>query len=321
MYMKNDDFDFEKKKTVPHWIIIFLCIVLLLGSFALLAYYYLYGSQLDMTVEQPVSTPSVTPILNESGVPVLLDAYFLDVGNGNCVVVQTADKRTILFDGGHEDDTEIIESFLKEHEINRFDMVFATSSDNGHIGGLAKLLSAYPTDICYLTEECSLTENAAPLMSVCKLKKIPTEFVRASFTSIIPWAENVELRVLSPHDAEYTDKNDLSIMVHIGYGTSGILLAGDAHKVAERLVVKAFPNKMLKSNVLLIGDHGDSDATSSKFLSAVKPKIAVISCGKNNPPSESVLDSLKARGCDVYLTDIYGNIHITLDGVSATVIE
>ena len=88
--------------------------------------------------------------------------------------------------------------------------------------------------------------------------------------------------------------------------------------------MKALPNHLLKSNVLKVGHHGSDSATTGKFLSAVAPQIAVISCGKDNSygfPDKGVLNRLSKAGATVWRTDLSGTVLVALDGTSAWVVE
>ena len=227
----------------------------------------------------------------------------------------------MLVDAGSENDADEIVALLESLEVSRIDALFVSLPDARHIGGMAKIAEVFAVGACYMTKECAASPLSEPLRSALATQDVEITEVMASFTSVIDWAENVELRILSPHDVGYESEEDRSLMLRIAYGDSRILLAGDAHKLAERMTVKALPNRLLHADVLKVGDHGDGSATSDKFLSAVKPKIAVISCGGKKLPDYTVLARLEARGIMLLRTDTLGTIHITLDGASAQVVQ
>ena len=247
--------------------------------------------------------------------------YFIDVGNGDCFFAHAADGKTMLVDAGSENDADEIVALLESLEVSHIDALFVSLPDARHIGGMAKIVETFAVGACYMTKECAASPLSEPLRSALATQDVEITEVMASFTSVIDWAENVELRILSPHDVGYESEEDRSLMLRIAYGDSRILLAGDAHKLAERMTVKALPNRLLHADVLKVGDHGDGSATSDKFLSAVKPKIAVISCGGKKLPDDTVLARLEARGIMLLRTDTLGTIHITLDGASAQVVQ
>lgn len=316
-----DELNETKRRAVPAWLMRLLVFSLLLFTAGLLVYYYLAG---DSGAASPAPTqvlPGATPIPGANGEPALLDAYFIDVGNGDCFFARAADGKTMLVDAGSENDADEIVALLESLEISRIDALFVSLPDARHIGGMAKIAEVFAVGACYMTKECAASPLSEPLRSALATQDVEITEVMASFTSVIDWAENVELRILSPHDVGYESEEDRSLMLRIAYGDSGILLAGDAHKLAERMTVKALPNRLLHADVLKVGDHGDGSATSDKFLSAVKPKIAVISCGGKKLPDDTVLARLEARGIMLLRTDTLGTIHITLDGASAQVVQ
>lgn len=316
-----DELNETKRRAVPAWLMRLLVFSLLLFTTGLLVYYYLAG---DSGAACPAPTqvlPGATPIPGANGEPALLDVYFIDVGNGDCFFARAADGRTMLVDAGSENDADEIVALLESLEISRIDALFVSLPDARHIGGMAKIAEVFAVGACYMTKECAASPLSEPLRSALATQDVEITEVMASFTSVIDWAENVELRILSPHDVGYESEEDRSLMLRIAYGDSRILLAGDAHKLAERMTVKALPNRLLHADVLKVGDHGDSSATSDKFLSAVKPKIAVISCGGKKLPDDTVLARLEARGIMLLRTDTLGTIHITLDGASTQVVQ
>ena len=146
----------------------------------------------------------------------------------------------------------------------------------------------------------------------------------AGVDTLIPWDDQVEVRILSPYDTVYKDFNDTSYIIRISYDNTAVLLTGDATELAEKLALKAQPNHLFRADVLKVAHHGSSDATFEKFLDAVSPAIAVISVGKNNDyghPNDSLLDRLSERGITVYRTDQDGTVTLLLDGTSVTVIK
>ena len=316
-----DELNETKRRAVPAWLMRLLVFSLLLFTAGLLVYYYL---AVDSGAASPAPTqvlPGATPISGANGEPALLDAYFIDVGNGDCFFARAADGKTMLVDAGSENDADEIIALLESLEVSHIDALFVSLPDARHIGGMAKIVETFAVGACYMTKECAASPLSEPLRSALTTQDVEITEVMASFTSVIDWAENVELRILSPHDVGYESEEDRSLMLRIAYGDSRILLAGDAHKLAERMTVKALPNRLLHADVLKVGDHGDGSATSDKFLSAVKPKIAVISCGGKKLPDDTVLARLEARGIMLLRTDTLGTIHITLDGASAQVVQ
>jgi competence protein ComEC len=114
--------------------------------------------------------------------------------------------------------------------------------------------------------------------------------------------------------------NDNSIVMKIVYGKYAFLLTGDAEKSAEQYLLSLPLN--LHSQILKVGHHGSRTASSPEFLAAVRPKIAVISCGRRNKfrhPHKITLNNLAGAGMRVLRTDVHGAIVLATDGERVSV--
>jgi len=116
--------------------------------------------------------------------------------------------------------------------------------------------------------------------------------------------------------------NNYSAVIKITYKNTAFLFTGDASNESEQEILHSGVN--IKANVLKVGHHGSGSATSSAFLSAVAPQIAIISVGKSNTyghPKPATLKRLKAAGVVVYRTDQNGTIVATSDGQNISIKE
>jgi competence protein ComEC len=113
-------------------------------------------------------------------------------------------------------------------------------------------------------------------------------------------------------------KNNDSMVLRLTYGSSSVLLEGDAEKVAERRIARLYP---AKTDLLRVGHHGSETSTTPEILNAVRPDFAVISVGFRNSfgqPRLEVLKRLQESGARVYRTDLDGAVTFYLDGHSIT---
>lgn len=292
---------------------------LLLLGLGLLAYDYfarMHGT-MPPVLEQ---APAVTPIADASGEPALLEAYVLAL-SGDCFFARAADGTTLLVDGGCASDAETILAFLDALGVERLDLVCVTRPVASRIGGLAAIVARYPVGACYLTADGLASPLTAPLLEALAAQDVAPLEAAAGPDSTLDFAAHTELRVLSPHAADYPAAEDRSLMLRLQYGESAILLAGDAHLLAERLALELLPNRLFRADVLLAGDHGDADASGEPFLAAVRPKRILVSTGDGRAPNQAVLDRFTAAGAAVFRTDVDGTIKIVLDGAAATVVE
>jgi len=130
-----------------------------------------------------------------------------------------------------------------------------------------------------------------------------------------------EVRVLAPlpqYRPGSEPSNNDSLVLHVGYGSTSVLLEGDAEGPIERGMLAEYP---LESTLLKVGHHGSATSTQPEFLSRVSPRFAIISCGLHNHyghPREEVLESLEKSHVRTFSTDINGATCFTLDGTSVT---
>ena len=98
-------------------------------------------------------------------------------------------------------------------------------------------------------------------------------------------------------------KNNDSMVLHVSYGATSVLLEGDAEKAVERRIASLHPDH---ADLLKVGHHGSATSTTPEILEAIHPAYALISVGFRNSfglPKPSVLDRLQASGVHVYRTD------------------
>lgn len=285
-------------------------------------------------VNSPAASPAATPPQDTSALSASesenetgLLVTFLDVGQGDCVFLQSPSGKTLLIDGGPESASQTVLDFLDQKGVVGLDAVIASHLHADHIGGLISVIDVYPVGVFYDPPFDAESETYNQLLDALKENNVAVRSPIASANSFIEWDDDVEIRILSPYGIDYgkvDDFNDTSYILRVTYGNTSLLLTGDATEVAEKLALKALPNSYFKADVLKVGHHGSSDSTGKKFLDAVNPSIAVISCGLNNDyghPDQALLDRLNKRNITIYRTDQDGTITLLLDGTNVKVIK
>ena len=243
------------------------------------------------------------------------EVRFLDVGQGDAALV-CCDGHYMLIDGGPSESSDRIYAYLKNAGIAHLDYVVATHPDEDHIGGLSGALE-YASADCVL---CPVREDDS-----YSFKSLADRIQRQQARLEVPDA-GMEFELGSAHcvvvgpieDAGKT--NNCSIVLHISYGSTSFLFTGDAEETEEESILHS--GQLFKADVLKVSHHGSEYSTTSSFLEAVKPSIAIISCGEGNDfgfPTQPVLDRLKDLGVDLYRTDLHGDIVVRSDGETITV--
>ncbi|MBL8962174.1 MAG: MBL fold metallo-hydrolase [Gemmatimonadetes bacterium] len=136
--------------------------------------------------------------------------------------------------------------------------------------------------------------------------------------------DGVLVRVLAPSQPwreAQENPNEASVVLRVEYGAQRWLLTGDAEAGAEGWLL-SHARDALDATVLKVGHHGSRSSSSPAFLDAVRPRVAVVSVGRDNDyghPSVEVLQRLDALGAHVLRTDDEGTIVLATDGQSLEV--
>ncbi len=245
-----------------------------------------------------------------------LHVTFFDVGQGDAIFIQTPSGRQILVDGGY------YPSVLNDQLGRRLpfwdreiDLLVATHPDADHVAGLAGVLARYAV-ARLLTDGEGLGESAIYDAVLLAAEAQKTEIMAAQAGQVIAIDDGVQLEVLNPgRELEAGERNNNSVVLRLVYGDFSLLLTGDAEADAEtRLMTGGLP---VTAVVLKAGHHGSKSSSSPAFMSAVQPRIVIISAGADNKfghPSPEVLARAQAVGAAVLRTDELGSIEVTTDG-------
>ena len=111
-----------------------------------------------------------------------------------------------------------------------------------------------------------------------------------------------------------SDINNNSVVLRVEFGRTAMLLTGDAQSEAEARLL-SHGGADLHADILKVGHHGSAYSSTPEFLAAVRPKIAIISCGRHNVfghPSPSTIAALAAVGATIYRTDNDGGVSLAI---------
>ena len=242
-----------------------------------------------------------------------LRVHFIDVGQGDSILIRCPDGSNILIDGGPMGAYPHLVGYLKEAGVEKIDLLIATHPDGDHIGGLLKVLQTFPVAAVLDSGREHTTLTYQRYLEAIKARP-DTEFRLGRAGDRYAFGD-VSLQVIHPGSSLPKNSNDCSIVSRITYGDVSFLFTGDAEKKAEaELLSRGFP---VRSTVLKVGHHGSKSSTSSRFLGSVSPQSAVICAGEYNRwghPTEEVIRSLQQRKIEIYRTDLQGTILMISDG-------
>lgn len=259
-------------------------------------------------------TISFLGFLDINSTPTELEVHFIDIGQGDSILVRTPSGKNMLIDSGSGKETDALMYYLSKEGIKKFDIVIATHPDEDHIGSMAKIIESYSIDAFYMPEKSHNTDAFIKMVQSLREKQVTVHKPVAD--TVLPFDENMELFLLNPSDRVYSDNNNYSVVAKLTYKNNSFLFTGDIDSEVEKDLVHSFGEK-LNSDVLKLAHHGSASSSSKKFLESVSPTVAIVSAGidnKYNHPSRDVLMRLKSMNIPVYRTDEQGNIIIFSDG-------
>lgn len=247
----------------------------------------------------------------------LLRVIFLDIGQGDAILIQTPDKQNILVDGGP--DKGIIYKLDKYISITdrSIDLMIATHADMDHITGLAEVLRRFP--VKQVLDNGLSGESPAyyEWHNSIQRENISKSTVDAPQTILLE--DDLSFQFLWPDqdlvEESSADSNFASVVVKLIYNNISFLLTGDATIETEEILIQN--DNDLAADVLKAGHHGSKYSSSIEFLQKIKPEYGVISAGKDNKfghPTLRVLKNLSTVGAQILRTDKIGDIIFTTNG-------
>ena len=259
--------------------------------------------------------------------------HFLDVGQGDCSLIEFPDGKVMLIDGGDDKESTktSIMRYLNALKIKTIDYLVVTHADADHCGGLDTVL------------KYKKVKNALIPNSIVSVDSEYAEFYAALMKENCAWTY-ASRNVLSAETDEYTfevlypltsdisgvtggalletNDNATSSVIWVDYMGVSALFTGDAPTSVEGILLRDDELGLLdgrvsltETEILKVSHHGSADSTSLGFLEYLGVQTAVISCGKENVyghPTQSVLTALNAAKADVYRTDLQGHIILTI---------
>lgn len=232
------------------------------------------------------------------------EAYFLDVGQGDSVFIRSGNN-TFLVDGGSSDEKSLydytLEPFLLSKGVGEIDYVIVTHPDIDHMSGIVDLMEKGKIKVGTLVVSGTPKDDEAFEELYVLADKNGSDVMVMKKGDVIS-DESIEIECIYPVDAgSASDRNDNSLVLEVTYEDFSMLLTGDISDRVENEIL----NEVSQVDVLKVAHHGSGDSSCSDFLAKVCPKIAVISCGKDNSyghPHMDTITRLDAVGSEIRYT-------------------
>lgn len=237
-----------------------------------------------------------------------LELHFIDVGQGDSVLIRSPSGQNVLVDGGRRDDDAL--AYLQSVGVESLDLVVASHADADHIGGLEEVVRYYRPRFHLDNGIPHTTQTYSGLL----------EAVQTAGSQLIDPTDrriglgDAALQVVPPPGDESMGNNDNSVGVIVSYGAFDAALTGDAEQPEFGWWQQNVPHLLRPVEVYKAAHHGSPNGDSPESMAAFRPGAVIISVGADNDyghPSAEALALYEGVGADVYRTDLSGTVIIT----------
>ncbi|OZU87746.1 competence protein [Virgibacillus indicus] len=241
----------------------------------------------------------------------VMDVHFIDVGQGDSILIITPSDKTILIDGGPPEAGKKVVSYLEELNIEKIDLLIATHPDIDHIGGLPHVMKSFEIKQILDSGKLYSTKTYGRYLNQIWKDDIPVEIARKNDqVKIDPL---LDIKILNSYEKN-KNNNQSSIVLKISYNEIDFLLMSDVEMEQEKVLLK---HQDLQSEIIKVAHHGSNTSTSLGFLKEVAPQAAILTYSIENDyghPVDRVIENLYKVNATIYSTAAYGDVVIRTNG-------
>lgn len=247
-----------------------------------------------------------------------LEIDFIDVGQGDSVLLKTPRGKFILLDGGgsmlYDVGKTTVLPYLHRRGIRSLSMIINSHPDNDHLQGLISVAAETPVDIIAVPQNLLDAKEYQPLKQIAQRQEI--SWCGLSAGQEIKIEEGLSVKVLHPgRDTRFEDNNNQSAVLRISYGNFSALLTGDIEKEALQSLLKQ--GAITKTTIVKIPHHGSKGSLQPEFYQQLHARYAIISVGQDNQfghPHPTTIAALEKANLKILRTDQNGAVIIRTDG-------
>jgi competence ComEA-like helix-hairpin-helix protein len=243
----------------------------------------------------------------------LASIEFLDVGQGDAILIRSPEGKSALVDAGPH--KELAANLLRGRGINALDLVALSHHHQDHYGGMEEVIRRFRPRVFLDSGSSHTTLHYLRLIELVRDRRI---------TTILPIDRprrielgSVVLTVFPKAPEDPSDENENSVGIRLQYGSFSVLLPGDAERKERAWWERHVPNLCADATVLKLARHGSNNGTDARWLGLVRPELAVASVGAGNDyghPGSQTLAVLERSGIPLLRTDRDGSVRVESDG-------
>lgn len=239
---------------------------------------------------------------------------YIDVGQGDCSLI-SCNGVNILVDGGEAEESSTVLKYLSDNEIDSIDCYILTHPHSDHIGATINILNSIECKKVFTTyfSEFNIPTSSLFENLIDTIYDNGVELVTVDAGDTFSFGE-LDIEIIAPI-VESDEYNEMSIVFIASYLDTRCLFTGDTTKKVEYQILEN--DISVDCDIIKIAHHGSTTSNSEKFINAVSPAIAIISCGKDNSyghPHKEIISMLEEYEIDYLRTDKYGTIVYYGDG-------
>ncbi|MBR2315480.1 MAG: MBL fold metallo-hydrolase [Clostridia bacterium] len=242
--------------------------------------------------------------------------HFVDVGQGNCTIIQSGNEG-VLIDAGEREASAVIVDFLKENGISHLEYVIATHPHSDHIGGMSTVLEYVDADEIYfpyiIDKYAATSKTYLNLLETVDRNDIQAHFIDEN--TVVKFGD-VTVTIITPVE-QVRDFNNMSLLTKIDYGKNSVMLLADAENRELESILNENKTFDFSADVYLAAHHGSNTSLHEEFLSKINARNAVISCGLDNSyghPHIEVEKYLQSNNIRTFRTDEDGTVTFISNG-------
>jgi beta-lactamase superfamily II metal-dependent hydrolase len=239
-------------------------------------------------------------VVATAGAAPAVEITFLDVGQGDAVLVRAPEGATALIDAGSDAPL----AALRAWGVDRIDLLIATHPHADHIGGMRGVLSAVPVRFYMDNGQAHTTVTYRNLLATLE-RRTDVGYLAAEPRTVSLGSVALEVLPLPPLDV---DHNNRSIGIVLRFGSFLAFFSGDSEiEELEWLVARGVVPDV---TLLKAPHHGSNDAVADAFLARARPEVVVVSVGRNayGHPGGRALRTYRAHAMEIYRTDLHGSV-------------